>query len=226
LLQTLFSCLPTLLSIPLVSFLQYITLCLVTPSISRLILPQRRHRRRNCRHYYLRVRRRRYGTSCPQRERPSGTLLSYDDYIQEHFMDPNCRPFLARVTPPFLSLPSSLVHTFLDSFDHLEHYKQLLSIVSEGNLPSPVLPSVLYHKAIRAAANLSGSQPTIPSNVQVYTCKREEELPIVIDTGASFSVTPTISDFCGPIKPADLLSLKGLKDSVTVCGMGPVKWEI
>ena len=54
----------------------------------------------------------------------------------------------------------------------------------------------------------------------------QSELPIIIDTGASISLTPVISDFVGDIELADLDSLQGLSSKTQVCGQGTVKWKV
>ena len=51
-------------------------------------------------------------------------------------------------------------------------------------------------------------------------------IPIIIDTGASISLTPVITDFVGNIEPADLDSLQGLSSKTKVCGQGTVHWKI
>ena len=54
----------------------------------------------------------------------------------------------------------------------------------------------------------------------------QSEIPIIIDTGASISLTPVISDFIGNIEPADLDSLQGLSSKTQVCGQGTVQWKV
>jgi hypothetical protein len=51
-------------------------------------------------------------------------------------------------------------------------------------------------------------------------------LPIVLDTGASWSVTPNVNDFVGEIDPAGVTELKSLDAKIQVHGVGTVKWEI
>ena len=51
-------------------------------------------------------------------------------------------------------------------------------------------------------------------------------IPIIIDTGASISLTPVITDFVGDIEPADLDSLQGLSSKTKVCGQGIIHWKI
>jgi hypothetical protein len=51
-------------------------------------------------------------------------------------------------------------------------------------------------------------------------------LPIVIDSGASVSVTPHIHDFRGPLQKCPTKSLDGLSSKTEVLGMGKVTWEV
>ena len=51
------------------------------------------------------------------------------------------------------------------------------------------------------------------------------ELPIVIDTGASTSLSPVLSDFIGPLEPAPL-EINGLANTTQVDGQGWVEWTI
>jgi hypothetical protein len=48
---------------------------------------------------------------------------------------------------------------------------------------------------------------------------------VVIDTGASWSVTPRVKDFVSPIEPA-IDSLRSLSGSIKVHGVGTVEWLI
>jgi hypothetical protein len=60
----------------------------------------------------------------------------------------------------------------------------------------------------------------------VYHSQNQHELPIVIDTGASVSVTPIVADFVGPIRPYAVEGLKGLNSEAKVVGEGTVEWMI
>lgn len=52
------------------------------------------------------------------------------------------------------------------------------------------------------------------------------DMPVVIDTGASVSLTPVLSDFIGPLVPTQLTELKGLTAKTHVVGKGMVEWPI
>jgi hypothetical protein len=62
---------------------------------------------------------------------------------------------------------------------------------------------------------------------KIYILSGKTELPIVIDTGASNSITPIPTDFVnGIIHKADLQSLTQVNGTTPVCGQGPVQWPI
>ena len=64
------------------------------------------------------------------------------------------------------------------------------------------------------------------STSEIYVSSCSEELPIVIDTGASNSISPNASDFVGVIQKSDLASLKQVNGTTPVCGEGDVSWDI
>jgi hypothetical protein len=51
-------------------------------------------------------------------------------------------------------------------------------------------------------------------------------LPIIIDSGASISITPVLSDFIGPITPLPRQTVKGLNHVIKIEGIGRVRWRI
>ena len=53
----------------------------------------------------------------------------------------------------------------------------------------------------------------------------KNDAPIVLDTGASISVTPYESDFVSDLEECDV-ELHGLSDTVKVEGIGWVEWSI
>jgi hypothetical protein len=85
------------------------------------------------------------------------------------------------------------------------------------------MPQSLRQRLI-AAAHLTGQEVSTPSSV--YQARNHPELPIVIDSGASVSVTPHICDFCGPLQKCRTKSLDGLSSKREVLGMGGVTWEV
>ena len=54
----------------------------------------------------------------------------------------------------------------------------------------------------------------------------ERHMPIVIDSGASISITGRGSDFIGPIHPIPSTTIQGLNHTLDVKGKGMVRWEV
>jgi hypothetical protein len=93
-----------------------------------------------------------------------------------------------------------------------------------------VAAAKLTHKRDSTVAPLLDDHETIDVNalkkrMSIYTCQGCT-LPIVIDTGASCSLTPNADDFIGSIKPSSVKSLTGLADDTEVVGEGLVEWTI
>ena len=61
-----------------------------------------------------------------------------------------------------------------------------------------------------------------------YITERHEQcdMPIVFDTGASFSVTPVQSDFISGLTEAEAKHMNGLTDSALIEGKGWVEWTV
>jgi hypothetical protein len=74
------------------------------------------------------------------------------------------------------------------------------------------------------AAHLTGQD--LSSTASVYQSRKHLELPIVIDSGASVSVTPHIRGFRGQLQKCPTKSLDGLSSKTEVLGMGKVTWEV
>jgi hypothetical protein len=60
----------------------------------------------------------------------------------------------------------------------------------------------------------------------VYFTPQREQCPIVLDTGASISLTPYREDFMGDIEKCKMKKLNGLTDSTAIMGQGKVAWTI
>jgi hypothetical protein len=79
-------------------------------------------------------------------------------------------------------------------------------------------------RALIAAAHLTGQY--VSSTASVYQARNNPEFTIMIDSGASVSVTPHIRDFRGPLQKCPTKSLDGLSSKTEVLGMGKVTWEV
>ncbi|OEU11009.1 hypothetical protein FRACYDRAFT_193219, partial [Fragilariopsis cylindrus CCMP1102] len=63
-------------------------------------------------------------------------------------------------------------------------------------------------------------------NPAVYHSNKPDELPIVIDTGASCSITPVHSDFISTIQPSKVPVLNNISGTTAVVGQGTIEWNI
>lgn len=59
-----------------------------------------------------------------------------------------------------------------------------------------------------------------------HVTQNSKMLPIVLNTGASFLITPELSDFVDDILPPPDDKIKGLKHSIGVTGIGWVEWTV
>ena len=151
-------------------------------------------------------------------------------------------------------MPAAWYHELLTHEHHfVDPIKQIhsLKILSGGSF----LATELHHKHIRwksrtrramvATATFIHScdltdltnqqQGDLPSSVTtaltqcmtVYLSdKGDDLLPIVIDSGASISLTANYNDFVGPIRPATITELRGLSHTTKVHGVGKVEWTV
>ena len=62
--------------------------------------------------------------------------------------------------------------------------------------------------------------------VSVYFNPTADPSPIVIDTGASLSLTPHLNDFVGPLTAPKIRNLNGLSGQTSVKGVGTVEWTV
>jgi hypothetical protein len=61
--------------------------------------------------------------------------------------------------------------------------------------------------------------------VKTLYFSQKGELPIVIDSGTSFPVTPNINNLVGPIRPSSTSDFNGLNATITVISEGGVYGE-
>jgi len=132
------------------------------------------------------------------------------------------------VTPP-TSLP---VDNYLSSFDILKHYYWMIqNIPSYSNicrlLPGdPIYNQILLNdRGLQAKLRTYGEVIPLQEPI-IYHSSTDNELPIVIDTGASCSITPSALDFdAGPVFP-DFHHLTGISSKTSVNSQGTVTWLI
>jgi hypothetical protein len=138
---------------------------------------------------------------------------------------------------PTLAITTKTINMLVDSLDVLSHYKQIryFEDVSFFNSSYRRLApsSIWFNKILIQARHLKLQvfhyDTTLVNNSnspEIYVSSNNEELPIVIDTGASNSITPIASDFINDISKADLQELKQVNGTTPVCGQGLVLWPI
>jgi len=124
----------------------------------------------------------------------------------------------------------------------------LLRLCRRRRRLSSIPTSNQMHDALIAVAHLTNTLPTqlqqdtilketgpmklsskmlreLTRRCSVYFSNRDD-LPIMIDTGGSKSVTPDKNDFIGDIRMADVNDLQGLSALMAVIGVGTVRWTI
>jgi hypothetical protein len=115
----------------------------------------------------------------------------------------------------------------------LEYYQKISTLTSSSFL-STKTEIDQKKRVLAAAADLKSSFKAAKSNQFVLSDSNpyvlnavdETKLSIVVDIGASISVTPNIADFVGPIKKSCCGSLQGLGDTTRVDGEGIMEWQV
>jgi hypothetical protein len=132
-------------------------------------------------------------------------------------------------------IPSTTINATIDTIDVLSHYKQIqsfedVSFFNSSNRcihPSSALFQSILIQARHLKAQIFHYDTTFTAGTESTAEIYISELPIVIDTGASNSITPITSDFVhGIIHKADLQALSQVNGTTPVCGQGLVKWPI
>ena len=104
-------------------------------------------------------------------------------------------------------------------------------LYSNAKIEATKLKSLLYSSIarndllIQDPFNSDSAESSVQDQRVYVSVKKDKTMPIVIDTGASISLTPNRDDFIGPIRPIQA-ELKGLADHVSVAGVGQVEWTI
>jgi hypothetical protein len=132
------------------------------------------------------------------------------------------------------TFPSTSIDPFLCSFNVIQHYHNIKSHLPflTGHYKSISPSTSEFQRILLEARGLQASiqqyGEIIPlTSPAIYTSSNKDDLPIVIDTGASCTITPCLADFiASPTKP-DIDSLGSLTTVTTkVTGQGPIVWEI
>ena len=134
----------------------------------------------------------------------NGSLIGMLQYVQHQ-----SRPDISRAVAQVHQYTLGPRHRRLDPSSL--HYKSIL-------IQARHLQLQVFH--YDTTLNNNSSTP------EIYLSSNSKELPIVIDTGASTSITPIASDFTTDISKADLQELKQVNGTTAVCGQGTVLWPI
>ena len=118
--------------------------------------------------------------------------------------------------------PRSPISRFLQSINVLQHYRAIAQITdpttfasyTKLNPETEQFQSILL-EATSLKASIFTYNNKLPFLPSIYVSSKQGELPIVIDTGASYSISPLGSDFDGPIVSASIKSLNQV-DGVAV----------
>jgi hypothetical protein len=121
----------------------------------------------------------------------------------------------------------------LNRLDPSEYYHRF-STVTDSSFLLTSTEVILQKQALVAAADLratfnatdNSGFPIPTSQPYVLYTADDSHLPVVVDTGASISISPNISDFVGPITKPFCESLQGLGESTKVDGQGIIEWQI
>ncbi len=72
-------------------------------------------------------------------------------------------------------------------------------------------------------ASLIAMHEDIP---EIYQAVGPANVPIVIDTGASISITPNKTDFIGEIVQLPNSNIRGLNSTTKIAGVGRIGWTL
>jgi hypothetical protein len=165
-------------------------------------------------------------------------------YLDEVYYDvadqpPDWIPPNSVQSQPSLAITSDTINSLIDNIDVLSYHQATKSFekISFFNSNYSLLdPTSILHSRILIQARHLKSQVfhydttfdnCTDTTTAIYVSSRDDEPPVVIDTGASGSITPLGSDFeDGIINQADLQELKQVNGSTPVCGQGIVNWDI
>jgi hypothetical protein len=124
--------------------------------------------------------------------------------------DVNFSKFIRSIDP----LRDFHLHKRVTSMDFLQSLSSASSLSCFATSPST--PESLFNVLL---------QDTSPSS-ETPSVTPPFDMPVVLDTGSSITLTPILSDFVGPLVPTALTELKGLKSKTHVVGQGVIEWPI
>ena len=157
----------------------------------------------------------------------------HSDLFYNRYRD-TCMETYYDVLPSYITF-KQFVCSHLSQIDVLQHYYMINSTLQSMPSSYSRLPSdcTQFHHILLQARGLKArffhydDQLTIPlKDPMVYTSSNAEELPIVIDTGASCSITPTIKDFDGKLQKSSISGLNQVTGTASIVGQGNITWTI
>jgi hypothetical protein len=131
------------------------------------------------------------------------------------------------------TISSTRIDAFLQSFNVMEHYHNIKSYVPSNRYKSLDSTSSQFQRILLEAKGLQtsiqqyGEILPLSTSPAIYVSSNKDDLPIVIDTGASCTITPSLSDFTSQPTTPDTATLGSLTTVHTkVTGQGPTEWDI
>jgi hypothetical protein len=125
------------------------------------------------------------------------------------------------------SLDQALLHAFTTSIDPLaalNKIKKVSLLATPARSMKKAKRSKTYRQTLLSAALITGD--AVSDTASVYSSHKDDCVPIMIDTGASVSLTPVLTDFLGPLCPCATANLKRLSGTTEVIGEGTVNWLV
>ena len=110
-------------------------------------------------------------------------------------------------------------------FSQAELWKLKWAVLRKKLRATGLIPQFRVREFIRPRANVCSAQIGSTHEHSVYLSSDSSNYPIVIDSGASFSLTPNIEDFITPLTPVNV-KLTNLDGETPVAGVGTVEWVI
>ena len=107
-----------------------------------------------------------------------------------------------------------------------KRYFQRLTCSPVGSPPSVPLANFTSSAHWSLSSKYATDDPQLPRQPRALLQAAGGDYPIVIDTGASLSVTPNISDFVDGLVNGNLPDLRGLNHTTMVAGAGLVEWTV
>jgi hypothetical protein len=115
-----------------------------------------------------------------------------------------------------------LYSEFASSSQDPIHQYRLMSRLMDNNIVKQVTKR--HHSALIAAQDLRASVD--PTSTRTYLSAAVGDVPLVINTGASISISPLRSNFVNGVVVSKTNALQGLSDGAHVQGEGMVSWTL